>query len=234
MRWATSSISCAQFLRVQLRGARAVVGGPLGGQVERHLREVVGDDLPRRHIDDRGHRDALGVVRVAGEEGVAQPRDLQHRVDAARVQVECPASLVVGGSAKANGQHVFQAQQPADDDRAVGPWTGPATIRRYRPGSHGIAVAAIGGDAGGDVVGVAVEFAPAGDIAHVSRMPRFAERAATAKSRAKLRSGRTCGARVRRPVRWPRPERPPTPDARSCGPGSGPCAAPAAPRSRAA
>ena len=63
-----------------------------------------------------------------------------------------------------------------------------ATISRYRPGFDGIAVAAVGGDPGGDVVGVAVELATAGDIAHgpVCPPPNLNICAESSESRARL------------------------------------------------
>ena len=171
MRWATSSISSRSGCWVQLGCAVAVILRPLGRQVERHLREVVGDHLTGRHVDDRGHRDALRVVRDAGEVRVLQPRDLQHRVDTAGVEVEGPAAFVVRRPAEADGQHVFQAEQATHDDRAVGPRAGPRDDQPISTGFDGIAVTTVRGDAGGDVVGVAVELAAVGDICHASSMP---------------------------------------------------------------
>jgi hypothetical protein len=47
-----------EMLGIEVGCALAVVGGPLGGEVEGHLREVVGDDGAARDVDDRRHRDA--------------------------------------------------------------------------------------------------------------------------------------------------------------------------------
>ena len=85
----------------------------------------------------------FSVVRDAGEVGVLQPRDLQHGVDTAGVEVEGPASLVVGRPAEADGQHVFQAEQATHDDRAVGPRAGPRDDQPVATGFDGIAVAAV-------------------------------------------------------------------------------------------
>src|SRR5512135_2575850 len=54
----------AQRLRVEVGGARPVVGSPLGGQVEGELGVVIGDNLPGCDLDDGGHGDA---TVVAGE-----------------------------------------------------------------------------------------------------------------------------------------------------------------------
>src|SRR5206468_6405200 len=103
------------------------------------------------HLDDRGHRDALLVVSEALEVGVLEPGNLQHRVDATWVEIEGPAVVIVRWSAKANGEHVFQAKQASHDDRAVGPWAGARDDQPVAVGFDGIAVAAVGRDAGGDV-----------------------------------------------------------------------------------
>ncbi|MNW59773.1 hypothetical protein D3C74_377120 [compost metagenome] len=63
----------APRLGVQVGRAGAVVGGPLGRQVERDLRVVVRDEQPGRDVDDRRHAHpavVLGVARevVLGEE----------------------------------------------------------------------------------------------------------------------------------------------------------------------
>ena len=134
-----------------------MVRGPLQRQVEGDLREVVGDHLAGRHVDDRGHGDALGVVREPREERVLEPLDAEHRVAAVGVEVEGPAALVVGRSAHAHAEHVLEAEQPPHDDRAVGPRAGPGddqpvAVRLDRP-----AVPAVRGDPVLDVVGVAGE-----------------------------------------------------------------------------
>lgn len=136
-----------------------MIGRPLGGEVQGHLGEVVGDHRTGGHIDHRRNGDALGIVRNALEVGVLQPRDLQHRVDATGVQVKGPAALIVGGTAKAYGDNLFQPEQPPHDDGAIGPRAGPRDDQPVPARFDGITVSAIGGDPGGDVVGVAREIA---------------------------------------------------------------------------
>jgi hypothetical protein len=144
---------------------------PLRREVERDLREVVGSDFSGWHVDERGHRDAFRVVREPFEVCVFESRDFQHRVDAAGVKVERPTVLVVGRAAKANGQHVFQSEQATHDDRPVGPRAGAGDDQPVAARLHRVAVAAVGRDTGGDVVGVAVEFATARDVSHATSMP---------------------------------------------------------------
>ena len=146
-----------QVLGVEVGRALAVELRPLGREVERDLREVVGDDGLGRDVDDRRHRDALRVLRVAGEVGLLQPLVAQHRVAAAGVEVEGPAALVVRRAAQAHRDRRLQAEQPPHDDRAVGPRAGaggdqPVAARLDRP-----AVAAVGGDPVGDVLVVPLE-----------------------------------------------------------------------------
>ncbi|QGW33453.1 hypothetical protein MAA44156_03270 [Mycobacterium avium subsp. avium] len=163
----------AQPLGVQLGRTVAVVCGPLRRQIQRHLREVVGHHRPGPDVHDGGHRDALGVAGEPLEVGVLQPGNLEDRVDAAGIEIERPAALVVGGAAKANGQNTFQAQQPAHDDRPVGPRAGARHDQPIAAGLDRVAVAAVGGDAGGDVVGVAGELPRPGDVAgHTSNTAR--------------------------------------------------------------
>ena len=88
------------------------------------LREVVGHDLARRDVDDRRHRDAARVVGLAGEVGLLEPLDAEHRVAAALVEVEGPAAGVVGRAGRAPGDDVLEAEQAAHDDRAVRPRAG--------------------------------------------------------------------------------------------------------------
>ena len=154
----------AQRLRVELRSTVAVIGRPLGRQVQCHLREVVSDHSSARHVDDRGDSDALRIVGEAGEVRVLQTGNLQHRVDAAGVEIESPAALVMGWPAKPNGENIFQSQQPPDDDRAVGPRAGSRDDQPIPARLHRVAVAAVGGDPGFDVFGVAGEFAGLGDV----------------------------------------------------------------------
>jgi len=75
-------------------------------------------------------------------------------------------------AAKANGQHVFQAQQASHDDGAVRPRTGARDDQSITVGLDGIAVAPVGRYARGDVVGVAVELTATGDICHTLIVPR--------------------------------------------------------------
>ena len=141
-----------------------MVGSPFRRQVQRQLREIVGDHSAGRHVDDRGDGDAFWIVRKACEIRVLQPGNLQHWVDAAGIEIESPAALVMGWPAKPNGQHAFQSKQPPDDDRAVGPRAGASDDQPVPVRLHRIAVAAVGGDPGFDVFGVAGEFAGLGDV----------------------------------------------------------------------
>ena len=61
------------------------------------------------------------VVRVALRIRLLQALDAEHRVAAARVEVERPAALVVGRAGDAQRDRVLQPEQPAHDDRAVAP-----------------------------------------------------------------------------------------------------------------
>src|SRR5271163_1324263 len=163
----------AQRLGIQLGRTVAMVGRPLSRQIQRHLREVVGDHRSGRHVDDRGHGDAFRIVRKACEIRVLQTRNLQHRVDAAGIEIESPTALVMGWPAKPNGQHAFQSKYPANDDRAVGPRAGASDDQPVPVRLHRIAVAAVGGDPGFDVLGVAGELAGLGDVgSHSSRVPQ--------------------------------------------------------------
>ncbi|SHW42709.1 Uncharacterised protein [Mycobacteroides abscessus subsp. abscessus] len=90
----------AQVRGVQLRRTRAVIFGPLGGEVQRHLRIVIGDDLTGGLLDYGRHGDAARVVRIPLEVGVTQKVDAQDRVDSTRVKIEGPAALVMGRPAK--------------------------------------------------------------------------------------------------------------------------------------
>ena len=137
---------------------------PLGGEVERQLGVVVGHQLLAGHLDHRRHGDAAGVAGEPGEVGLLQPLVAQHRVDAARVEVECPAPAVVGRPAQAHRDHLLQAQQPADDDRPAGPRAGPGRDQAIAAGLDRIAVPPVPGDPGGDVVGVALVL---GSLLHV-------------------------------------------------------------------
>lgn len=133
--------------------------GPFGGEVQGDLGVVVGDHLAGRHVDHGGHGDPARVIREAGQVGVAQPVDAEHRIDLARIEIKGPAQLVMGGPAQPERDDLLQPEQAAHDEGAVGPGAGaggdqPVPIRRHR-----VAVSAVRGDPGGDVVGVALELA---------------------------------------------------------------------------
>ena len=96
--------------RIEVGGALAMQGLPLGREVERHLGEVVGDDLAGRDVDQRRHRDPLVVPGVAGEERLLQAFDSEHRITSAGVEVERPAPFVVGGSGDAHRHDRFEAE----------------------------------------------------------------------------------------------------------------------------
>jgi hypothetical protein len=137
----------AEVLGVQVGRILAVVLAPLGGQVEGDLGVVVGDHLAGLDLDHRRDGDPLRVVGVAGEVGLLQPLDAEHGVAPARVEVEGPAALVVGGPAHAHRQHVLEAEQPAHDDRPVRPRAGPGDHQAVPAGLDRVAVAAVGRDA---------------------------------------------------------------------------------------
>ena len=139
------------------RRAGAVVLGPLGRQVDGDLRVVVGDHRLGRDIDDGGHGDALGVVREAGEVGLLEPLVAEHRVSPARIEVEGPAALVVGRATDAHRQDVFESEQPAHDDRPVGPWAGPGDNQSVAPRLHRPLRIGVGGDPILDVLRIPLE-----------------------------------------------------------------------------
>jgi hypothetical protein len=159
----------AQPLGQQVGSTLAVVRTPLGRQVQRDLREVVGDHLPRGDVDHCRHRDAALVVGEAGEEGLLQPLDAEHRVAAPGVQVEGPAALVVRRPAHTHRQHRLEAEQPSYDDRPVGPRARPGDHQPVPPRLDRVAVAAVLGDAGGDVLHVAGELAARVDVGPLLR-----------------------------------------------------------------
>ncbi len=158
----------AQRLRPQVRCVRPVVLAPLVEEVVGDPGEVVGDHLPGRDVDHRGHGDALLVAREPREVGLLQPLDPEHRVTPVRVEVEGPAAHAVGRAAQAERDHVLESEQLAHDDRPAGPGTGP---RRDEPVATGLdrpqpdvgrsvlRRAAAGGDPVGDVVGLPLELA---------------------------------------------------------------------------
>jgi hypothetical protein len=70
----------------------------------------------------------------------------------------------MGGAAKPDRENMFQTQQAPDDNRAVSSRASagnnePIPTRLYRK-----SLASVGGDASGDVVGVALEFALFGNV----------------------------------------------------------------------
>ena len=152
----------ADVVGPQVGRVGAVVVAPLEEEVVGDPGEVVGHDLAGGLLDDRRHRDAARVVGVAGEVGLLQPLDPQHRVDAPGVEVEGPAALVVGGATQALGDDVLQPEELAHDDRAVGPRAGPRSDQAVAPrldrplGRVGVGLR-VPDDAVRDVVHVAVE-----------------------------------------------------------------------------
>ena len=70
----------------------------------------------------------------------------------------------MGGSAQPHRDDVLQAEQPADDDRPVGPGAGARRDQPVAARLHRIAVPAVAGDPGGDVVGVAGELGAVGHV----------------------------------------------------------------------
>ncbi len=154
-----------------------MVRGPLGREVEGDLGEVVGDQFAARDVDDRRHRDPLGVVGEAGEVGILEAGDAEDWVDAVGIEVEGPRPLVVGRPGQAERDRRLEAEQPTHDQGAVGPRAGGGRHQSVaacldRPtaidgGADGGTVGgAVGSTAGGqrrvvddaihDVVGVAV------------------------------------------------------------------------------
>ena len=85
----------AAVLGIEVGGAGSMEGPPLGGQVERDLGVVVGDDLAARDVDDGGDRDAPFVAGEAGEVRLLQPFDAEDRVAPSRIEVERPAAGVM-------------------------------------------------------------------------------------------------------------------------------------------
>jgi hypothetical protein len=134
-----------------------VVLAPLRREVEGDLREVVGHDLTGGHVDDGRHRDAAVVLGEPSEVGLLEPLDPEYWVDAAWVEVESPAALVMRWAAEAHRDHILEPQQPTHDDRAVRPWTRAGRDEAVAPRLDRVAVCSIFGDASRYVVGVAVE-----------------------------------------------------------------------------
>ena len=84
------------------------------------------------------------------------------RPPGSRSNVQLRSSWV--GPAIAHRQHVLEPEQPAHDDRPVGPGAGPGDDQPVPAGLDRKAVAAVGGDPGGDVAGVALELGARGDV----------------------------------------------------------------------
>ena len=143
-----------QRRRVELRGTRSVMSLPLHSQVDGHLGEVVGDDGAGGDVDDGRHGDPPGIVRDAGEVRLLQPLDAEHRVDAAGVQVERPAALVVGRAAEAHRHRILQPEEPPDDDRPARPGARTRRDEAVSAGFDRVAVPAVRSDPGADVAGV--------------------------------------------------------------------------------
>src|SRR3546814_9114079 len=74
---------------------------------------------------DLRDRYPLLVVGEAGEERLLEPLDAEHRVATSGVEVEGPAAGVVGRARDPHRQGALEPQQPAHDDRSVGPAAGP-------------------------------------------------------------------------------------------------------------
>lgn len=111
----------AQMFGVEVRSPVPVVVDPLGGEVEGHLAELVGDHGAGGDVDDGRDSDSPRIVRVPRQVGVFQARDLQDRVETVGVEVEGPAVRVMGRATQAHRQHRLQTQQSAHDDRSVRP-----------------------------------------------------------------------------------------------------------------
>ena len=142
---------------VEVRGSDPVVLDPLTLEIEGDLRVVVRNDLARWHVHNHGHGDATGVVGKPGEIGALNPVDSEHRVDSARIEVEGPAVLIVGGSGQSQRDDPFKTQQPPHDCGAVRPGACPRGHKAISTGLDGSAVPRVTGDAIFDVVGVAIE-----------------------------------------------------------------------------
>lgn len=133
--------------------------GPFARQVEGDLRVVVGHDLPRGDVDDRGNGDPLGITGKAFLERLLEALDAQKRIEPVGIEVELPAAFVVGGAGDAHAQDAFESEQAPHDDRPVRPRTRPSDDEAVSSRLDVPAVAPVAGDAVFDVGGVADEFA---------------------------------------------------------------------------
>ena len=159
------------MLGIELRRTGAVVFRPLGRQIERDLRVVVGHHLAGRDVDHRRNGDAAGVVRVAGEVGVPEPLDPQDRVASTGVEVERPAALIVRGATHAHRQHALEAEQSTHDDRAVRPRARPRDDEAVAPRLDREPVPAVGGDPGGQIVRVPAVATVRGPVLRIGTHP---------------------------------------------------------------
>ena len=82
----------------------------------------------------------------------------EHRVDAARVEVEGPAVGIVRRAGDPHRDDVLEAEEAADDDRPVGPRAGPGDDEAVAPRLHRPAARPVRGDPVLDVGRVAGEF----------------------------------------------------------------------------
>jgi hypothetical protein len=149
----------AQPLRIQVRRARPVAGGPLLLHVQRDMPEVGGHHRAARDVHDR--RDGHAAV-VAGDRllvRLTEPVDAEHRVDSARVEVERPAPPVVLRSADAHGEDGLEPEQAADDQRPGRPRAGAGHHQPVPPRLHGPAISPVRRDAPVEVCGVTNELA---------------------------------------------------------------------------
>ena len=138
---------------------------PLRGEVFGDLWEVVGHHCAAGDVDHGRNRDSARVVREPGKERLLQALDAQHRVDAAGIEVEGPRPCIVRGPRHADGDDVFKAQQPADDDRSIRPRAGSRGDESVSTRLDGPLGVGIGKDSVLDVVRVPVECLALGHIA---------------------------------------------------------------------
>ena len=162
----------ADGLRIEVRSSRTVMIGPLGREVQGDPPVVVGDQLPARNLDHGRHGDPPRVVGDRGQVRLLQPVIAEHRIDASGVEVEGPAPLVVGRSAQSHRDDVLQAEQPANDDRPVGPRAGAGRDQPIAARLDRVSVTTVPGDPGRDVVSVPGELGP-GHLVPGPRMPSF-------------------------------------------------------------
>ena len=146
-----------QLHRVEVRCPVAVQRGPLDLEIDRDLRVVVRDDLPARDLDDRRDGDAAGILGEPREVRLLKALDLEGGVEAAGIEVEGPAALVVSRTGHPETDGLLEAEQATHDRRAVGPRARPRRNEPIPAGLDGPAVAPVGGDAVLDVRRVSSE-----------------------------------------------------------------------------